>query len=286
MYAVAGVTGNTGSVVAEELIGRGKKVRVIVRSEEKGPAWKEKGAEVAIASVDDASALARALDGVEGAYLLLPPDPASQDLIARGRELGETYASAIRKSGLKHVVFLSSIGAHQEAGTGPIRALREIEQRLAPLGINVTFLRPAYFMENWASSLAPAAESGALPSFVPADLSIPQVATRDIGKAAADALENPPQGVRIIELAGPAEYSPSEIATTVGDIIGKNVNAAVGPLDAVVPAFTSFGISKPMAELYREMYEGIISGRVSWDGAGERKRGTTSPKDVLAKMIG
>lgn len=36
MYAVAGVTGNTGSVVADELLRRGKEVRVIVRNAEKG----------------------------------------------------------------------------------------------------------------------------------------------------------------------------------------------------------------------------------------------------------
>ena len=79
MYAVAGVTGNTGSVVATSLLGQGEQVRVIVRNEEKGRQWKEQGAEVAVASLDDAAALARALDGVEGLYYLVPPNLQAED---------------------------------------------------------------------------------------------------------------------------------------------------------------------------------------------------------------
>jgi uncharacterized protein YbjT (DUF2867 family) len=286
MYAVVGVNGNTGSVVAEELLRRGKKVRAIVRSEEKGASWKARGAEVAIASVEDVEALTRALAGVEGAYLLSPPDMASTDMIERGRVVGDAFAAAITASGVKNVVFLSSIGAQHESGTGLIRSLHQIEQRLIPLGINLTLLRPTYFMENWRASLGPAKSDGVFPSFLPADLRFPQIATRDIGTAAADALEDPSAGLRIIELAGPEEYTPAEIATTVGGIVGKEVHLAPGPLDAVVPTYTSFGVSEHVASLFREMYAGLIDGTVGWDGKGERKRGTTTPAEVLAPLLG
>ena len=285
MYAIAGVSGHTGSVAADELLRRGKKVRVIVRHAEKGAPWKAKGAEVALASLDNADELARALSGVEGVYLLSPPDPASKDMIGGGRRLGEVYASAVKKSGLPHVVFLSSIGAQHDSGTGPIRALHEIEKKLVPAGTALTLLRPSYFLENWAASLGPAAKDGVLPSFIPADTKMPQIATKDIGIAAADALEAPPKGVRILELAGPQDYSPNDIAGEVGKILGKKVIVGAGPLDAVVPAFMSFGIGEHVAGLYREMYEGLIQGRVSWDGKGERKRGKTTPAEVLGPML-
>lgn len=285
MYAVAGVTGHTGSVVAEELLRRGKKVRVIVRSAEKGESWKSKGAEVAVASVDDAKALGAALSGAEGAYLLSPPDMASTDMLARGRAVGDAFAEAIRISGVPHVVFLSSIGAQHESGTGPIRSLHQIEQRLLPLEINVTLLRPTYFMENWGASLGPAATDGIFPTFLPADLRFPQIASKDIGVLAADALEHPASGVRILELAGPEDYTAREIAAVVGGILGKEIKLVEAPLDAVVPTFLSFGISEHMAGLYREMYEGLISGKVAWDGKGERKAGTTKPEPVLAGML-
>lgn len=286
MYAVAGVSGNTGSVVAEELLRRGKKVRVIVRNEEKGQPWKAKGAEVAVASVEDAEALGRALSGVDGAYLLNPPDLTTNDAIGRAQRIGDVFAQAIRTSGVKHVVLLSSIGAQHAGGTGPIRGVHEIEQRLLPLGINLTILRPTYFIENWGASLAPAAKDGVLPSFLPAELQFPQIATRDIGHFAAEALLNPPNGTRILELAGPEDYSATDIANAVGGVLGKNVTVGVGPLDTVVAAYTSFGISENVASLFREMYEGLISGHVAWDQTGERKRGNTTPQEVLRPMLG
>lgn len=285
MYAIAGVSGNTGSVVADELIRRGKKVRVIVRSADKGAPWKAKGAEVAVASIDNAEDLTRALTGVQGAYLLNPPDYAAQDMIGRARQMGDGFARAIKSSGVPHVVFLSSIGAQHDHGTGPIRGLHEIEKRLTPLGINVTILRPGYFMENWGSSLGPAAKDGVLPTFMPADHILPQIATRDIGIAAADALLSPPNGVRILELSGPEDYSPANIASEVGAVLGKDVKVAVGPLDAVVPTFKSFGASEHIGGLFREMYEGVVKGLVASDGKAERTRGKTKPADVFRQML-
>lgn len=285
MYAVSGVSGHTGSVAAEELIRRGKKVRVIVRSAEKGEAWKAKGAEVAVAELEDAEALGRALAGCEGAYLLLPTDINSTDPIGRAQRLGDTFVRATQANGIPHVVFLSSIGAQHASGTGPIRGLHEIEQRLPAPRLSVTFLRPTYFLENWGTSFGPAESDGVFPSFIPADHRFAQIATKDIGLAAADALLDPPRGRRIVELAGPEDYTPRDIAAVVGSIIGREVRVSVGPLEAVVPAFTSFGISPQVAELFREMFEGIINGRVAWDGEGERKRGRTTPEEVFRPML-
>lgn len=285
MYAVTGVTGNTGSVVADELLRLGEAVRVLVRSAEKGSAWREKGADVAVASVEDGEALGRALEGARGAYLLLPPDLGATDAIARARAIGDAFVTAIRKSRVPHVVFLSSIGGQHDAGTGPIRALHEIEVRLRATGINLTILRPTYFLENWASVLPAAVQNGVLPSFIPADLSFPMIATKDIGAAAADALLHPPAGERILELAGPRDYSPTDIASAVGSLLGRKIEPAVAPLDAIVPTFVSFGVSEHVASLFREMHEGMINGRVAWDGKGERIHGTTTPEETFRPML-
>ena len=82
MFVIAGASGHTGSVVASTLLAQGKKVRVIVRDEKKGAAWKQKGAEVAIADLDDAKALTRALEGAEGVWALVPPSYGADDLLA------------------------------------------------------------------------------------------------------------------------------------------------------------------------------------------------------------
>src|SRR6266576_2040536 len=78
-FVVAGVSGNTGKVVAESLLAQKRGVKVVVRDSAKGEPWKAKGAEVAVADLGDADALARALRGAEGAYLLIPPNFATAD---------------------------------------------------------------------------------------------------------------------------------------------------------------------------------------------------------------
>lgn len=284
MYAVAGVSGNTGAVVADELLKRKLPVRVIVRGEAKGEAWRAKGAEVAVASLDDAGALTEALRGLDGVYLLLPPDMQTGDFFGRARAFGEAFATAIRAAGVKNVVFLSSIGAQHERGTGPIAGLHIIEEALRKSGANLTFLRPTYFIENWGSVVGAAQAQGVLPTFLTPSLCIPMVATDDIGRVAADALANPANGVRVIEIAGPADYTSDEIASELGSVLGKPVHVAAAPLEAVVPTFTQLGISEHVANVFREMYEGLNSGHVAWDGSGERRRGTTTPADVFRQM--
>ena len=287
MYAITGVTGRTGSVVAETLLAQGKQVRVVVRDAAKGARWLARGAQVAMADLDDGDALTRAFAGTQGAYVLLPPRPASTDPLSTNAKLAATIANAVRASGVPHVVLLSSLGAQHADGTGPIRALHAAERELAATGAGFTAIRAAYFQENWGASLGTLA-SGAIYSFLPTDLSFPQVSTIDIGRAAAAALvEDASRGeTRVIELTGPREVSGEDIARALTKLTGKPVTVQAAPLDAVVPTFMSFGFSVQVAELFRELYEGIISGRVAQEGGKARAlRGSIGIEETLAKLL-
>src|SRR5262249_6625775 len=108
MFVVTGVTGNTGKVVAENLLSAGKKVRVVVRDAKKGDPGRARGAEVAAATCDDEIALARAREGAEGAYVLFPPFGYTDTNVAKTREaIRKTLVGAITKARPRHVVFLS-----------------------------------------------------------------------------------------------------------------------------------------------------------------------------------
>ena len=111
MYVVFGATGNTGKVVADSLLAQKKPVRVVVRDAAKGEPWKARG--VAVATVSDAKALENALWGADGAYILLPPDYATNKVLEDKKKEVAAFAAAIPPSGVKHVVLLSSYGAHQ-----------------------------------------------------------------------------------------------------------------------------------------------------------------------------
>ncbi|MCP9456242.1 MAG: NAD(P)H-binding protein, partial [Nitrospira sp.] len=71
MFVVVGATGHTGSTVAETLLRHGRPVRVVVRSADKGVAWKAKRADVAVATYQDVKAMAKAFEGARGVYLLV-----------------------------------------------------------------------------------------------------------------------------------------------------------------------------------------------------------------------
>ena len=286
MYVVAGVTGNTGKVVAEMLSNHRKPVRVVVRDEAKAGAWRERGAQVARASLDDAGALAKALAGASGAYFLVPPQYAAEDLLAAQRPVVEAIAAAVKASGLPHVVLLSSVGAQHPEGTGPIRTLHYAEQVIGKAARNLTIVRAAYFLENWAAMLGEAGTKGLLPSFLTPGRALPMVATRDIGRTAAEALLDPARGTRLVELVGPADWTPEDVARAIASLLGREVRVQGVPLDAVVPALTASGFTAGTARLFREMIEGINRGHVAPEGGRAVPRfGTLGPAEVLGPLL-
>lgn len=284
MFAITGVTGHTGAVVADTLLTAGQPVRVIVRDAAKAAPWRARGAEVAVAALEDTAALTAALRGAAGAYLLVPPRPGSSAPLEENRAVTASLATALAAARVPHAVLLSSVGAQHAEGTGPIRSVHHAEQALGAVTA-LTAVRAAYFMENWAGALGGLAQ-GVLPTFVPQTVAYPMVATRDIGRAAAAALREGAQGRQIIELSGPREYSAADVAAALAALTGKPVTAVDAPLDAVVPTFTGFGMSPAVAGLFHEMYAGIAAGKVAWEGGGARaQRGTVSIEDVLRGLL-
>jgi uncharacterized protein YbjT (DUF2867 family) len=134
-----------------------------VRDAGKAQAWREAGAEVSTADVDDGAALERAFTGAEGAYVLLPPNFSSTQVRADNNRRAATFAAAIEAARVPHVVMLSSIGAQQPDGTGPVVGLHDAEATFTRGRAAATFVRAAYFMENWSSALFAVAQGSALP---------------------------------------------------------------------------------------------------------------------------
>lgn len=286
-YVVAGVSGNTGSVVADTLLSQKKSVRVIVRDEAKGSKWKARGAEVAVASLDDEKALTLALQGAEGAYLLLPPFAFGATNVVEGHHRTiDAIARAIAASGVRHVVFLSSIGAQHDKGTGPIASLAYAEKKLRSLKTPITFLRASYFVENFAASFA-GLPHGVLPTNLTADRAIPMVSTKDIGLNAGRLLLEPASETRTFELAGPIDLTPNAVAEAVSKITDKKVALAASPADAsMVKTLQGYGASAEVAELYREMTDAVNQGVVDWAPSGTTKlRGKTPVEETLRGLL-
>src|ERR1700688_3612126 len=145
MYVILGASGNTGSIVANFLLSKGQKVRVIGRDPGRLQRFVDKGAEAFTADMSDAAALAKAFTGARAAYLLLPPAKSPEE---QERD-SEAVAKAVGESSLRYAVHLSSYGAQVAKGAGPVSGLHSSEEKLNAIsGLNVLHVRAAYFMEN------------------------------------------------------------------------------------------------------------------------------------------
>jgi uncharacterized protein YbjT (DUF2867 family) len=285
MFVVLGASGNTGKIVAETLLRQKKKVRVVLHDAASAKAWGEAGADVAIADIEEGAALERAFSGAEGVYVLLPPNFSSSHVRVDNNRRANTIAAAVEAAGVPHVVLLSSMGAQQPEGTGPVLGLRDAETVFSRAKAAATFVRAAYLMENWGRSLH-AVEQGILPTFLVVDKAIPMVATRDVGTAVARLLAEGGTGKRVIELAGPREYTPRDVAAAVGRIVGKPIEVQQSPEEGVTPAMMGAGMNAEWARLFQALTHGLNANIVVWEGGHPLWRGETDLQTVLSPLLG
>ena len=260
MYVITGATGNTGSIIADTLLAKGEKVRVIGRDAAKLERFVKKGAEAFVASLDDATALERAFAGATAVYALIPPNPVAEDLRAYQAKISSAIAAAIQKAGVAYAVSLSSLGANHAEKVGPIGGLYDLEQKLNGVpSLNALHLRPAFFMENFLRYIGAIKSMGMMPGVVKGDLSVPMIATPDIAAVATESLEHLTfSGQQVRELHGPRDYTLKEAAAILGHAIGKDgLSYKAVPGFMVKMAMRQMGLSASMADAVVEMSEAM-----------------------------
>lgn len=263
MFAITGATGNTGSVVAEELLAHGEKVRVIGRDTGRLARFVQKGAEAFAADLTDRAALAKAFEGVNGVYAMIPPNMSVADVRGYQESVSDALASALASSSVTHAVVLSSIGADKPAGTGPLVGLHNLEEKLKGIAtLNAVYLRAGYFMENLLPQADLIRSMGMMAGPVRADLRLPMIATRDIGATAAEILRKRDfSGKETRELLGQRDLDYREAAAVIGTAVAKpNLAYMQPPAEQLRPALTKMGMSASMVDLLLEMTDALNSG--------------------------
>jgi len=259
MHVILGASGNTGSIIADSLLSKGKKVRVVGRDAGRLQGFVGKGAEAFSADMSDAAALTKAFSGARVAYLMLPPAKSRED---QERD-SDAIAKAVKESGLRYAVHLSSYGAQVPKGTGPVAGLHSSEQKLNAIsGLNVLHLRAAYFMENNLAAIGMIHGMGVFGNALLSDLKLPMIATRDVGDYAAQRLLDLDfSGKQTRELLGERDLSMTEAAAVIARGIGKpDLRYEQFPYDQVQQVLTQMGVPPKGAELYIEMYKAINAG--------------------------
>ena len=262
MYVILGASGHTGSIIANSLLLKGKKVRVVGRDAGRLERFVRKGAEAVTADLSDAASLARAFSGADAAYLMLPPISVRADQ----ERHSDAIAKAVEESGLRYAVHLSSYGAHIPEGTGPIAGLHSSEQKLNAIrSLNVVHLRAAYFMENHLAAIGMIHGMGMFAGALLPHLKVPMIATRDVGDYAAQRLLDLDfSGKHTRELLGERDLTMAEVTAVIARGIGKpDLRYEQFPYDQVRQVLTQMGIPPETAAEYIEMYKAINAGVVA-----------------------
>ena len=281
MFLITGITGKVGGAAAKHLLAGGKQVRALVRDESKAKRWADQGVELVRGEWENTEALTRALEGVEGAYLMMPPVQTPSRDFHEAKAVIASYKQALAQTPPPKVVALSSMGSEKPSGLGLIASTHLMEEALKTEPFPIAFIRAGGFYENFLYGLG-AGQGGTLPLFyTPTDRKLPMIATEDIGAEVAKLLTSEWTGKRYIELG--SMVSSDEVAAQLGEVLGREVKAQAVPREAWSGALEHMGLPKGQTWGYEEMIEGVNSGWIGLGVAGtERIEGTTSAKQVFA----
>lgn len=266
---LTGSIGHIGRPLAISLVQKGHDVTVITSKPEKTAEIEALGAKSAVGSVEDAKFLTSAFAGADAVYCMVPPvgymDP-NHDILAYCRMLGENFAAAIRDSGVKRVIHLSSIGADLEKGSGLILGHHYVESALNNLAdVDITFIRPTAFYYNLFGFLPVIKQTGFMASNYGENDQVAWVAPVDIAAAISDELDAPPTHRKVRYVAS-HELSCNEVAAILGAAIGKpEMKWVVIPDEQMKAGLVAAGLPPHTAEGLVELNAGIHSGLLSED---------------------
>ena len=284
MYVILGASGNTGSIIAESLLSKGMKVRVVGRDAARLQRFVRQGAEAFTGDVSDPAALTNAFSGARAAYLMLPPITSRED---QERE-SDAIAQAVTESGLRYAVHLSGYGAHVPEGTGPVTGLHSSERKLNAIGgLHVLHLRAAYFIENNLAAIGMIQGMGIFGHALLPDLKLPMIATRDVGDYAAQRLlELDLSGKQTRELLGQRDLSMSEVTTIIARGIGKpDLRYEQFPYDQVQQVLEQAGMPPKKAAVYIEMFKAINAGVLAAQEPRSRKNTTPTSFEQFVQDV-
>ena len=284
MYAITGITGKVGGALGDASLKQGLAVRAVVRDAGKAKAWAARGCEVALAGFEDAAALTAAFKGAEAVFILPPPEFDPAPGYPEARKVIDAVVEALNAAKPARVLCLSTIGA--DAVQDNLLSQRTLmEQALSALSLPVTFLRPGWFLDNALWDVASARENGVISSFLmPADRPIAMVATSDVGRVAAELIQEHWTGKRIIELEGPHRVSPNDLALAFSKALRRPVKVETVRRETWESLFRSQGMKNPGPRM--RMLDGFNEGWIDFANEGANAiKGRVCVDEVIAALV-
>ncbi|GAA4451688.1 NmrA family NAD(P)-binding protein [Nibrella saemangeumensis] len=267
-YIITGSLGHTGRPITEGLVNAGHTVTVITSKAETAREIEALGANAAVGSLEDAEFVKETFADADAVYLMIPPTWNPTNWRAWQNAIADTYVEAIKANDIRFAVVLSSIGAHRSDGVGPVKGLHDLEEKLKGINaLNVKFLRPAYFMQNFMSLVPMVKQTGILGgNFGNPDEKVALAHPDDIAQVALHELLNLDfTGKRVRYVVGD-ERTGEEIARVLGAAIGKPETPWVVFSDEQdLQGMMQAGLNQEIARNYNEMGAAMRTGIMQED---------------------
>ncbi|GAA0371465.1 NAD(P)H-binding protein [Actinoallomurus spadix] len=263
MIVVTAPTGQIGRQVLANVLAGDRPVRVIVRDPAKLPAGVRDRVEVVQGSHGDPEVLARAFDGADAVFWLLPADPRAASPEDAYVGFTRPAAEAMRDRGVKRVVDVTSVGRGTPyAGrAGHVTASLAMDDLIAGTGVAFRALAAAPFMDNVLRQVQVIKKQGALFDAVSPDRTMPTVATRDIAAVAARLLlDTSWTGSEEVPLLGPEDLSYDDMTAVISEVLGTPVKYRQVPAQSLKDQLTGFGMSDAMAQSVIDMAIAVDDG--------------------------
>ena len=264
---VTGSLGNISKPLTIELVQKGHTVTVISSNAERQKDIEALGATAAIGSLEDVDFLTNTFHGADAVYAMTPPNFFGvNDPREYYQKMGRCYAEAIRQSGVKRVVHLSSMGAHLDKGTGVILGAHDVERVLSELSdTSITYLRPGYFYYNLYNYVAMIKGPGFIRANYGGDDKIVLVSPADIAAVAAEELTTTGTVNKVRYIASD-EHTVNEITYLLGAAIGKpDLKWEICSNEQMQEDLEKNGVPPHIAACLVEMYDCVHSGAFAED---------------------
>lgn len=265
---ITGATGSIGTELTKQLDARGVPFRALVRTDQNFNALSSlKNAEIIKGDFTDAQSIARALKGIEKAFLLTNSSENAETLQSN-------FAAIAKREGVKHIVKLSQLAADIHS---PVRFLRyhaAAEQKIIQSGMAYTFLRPNLFMQGLLGFREPIAKLGKFFAAI-GDAKVSVVDIRDIAAVAVEALINSGHENKIYNLTGSEALTHQQMAEELSKGLNRSIQFVNVSQEDMQHALVSAGFPLWQAE-------GLIEDYAHYS-RGEATAISSSIEDVTGK---
>lgn len=249
---VTGSLGNISRILIEKLVSAGHEVKVITSNTERVNEIEQLNAIPLVGSIENYGFVKKAFEGSDGVYLMIPPNFRSNDLKQYIKTVGEQYAAALKETGVKYAVNLSSIGSHLENGLGPTGSNYYVEQKLNELQhVNVLHLRPGMFLTNFYGAIPMMKYQNMLGNNFGGTVNLPLTHPKDIAEMAFKALNEGSVSGKQIQYIVSDEKNGFEVARTLSNAVEKpGVNWIEFSDEQLLDTLVQNGFSEQMAKVY------------------------------------